>query len=228
MTDRYAIRRFEELLAAARPGGAVSGRSPASVEEVKERADIVELVRADTELRKPGVEWTGRCPFHEERSPSFWVNPAKKVYYCFGCGASGDVIAYVEQRQALDFTAAVEWLADRFDVELEYEEVEPGGRRAPASARTGGASCCALTAAFYDRAPARRARWPSGARAYLDERGVTAGDGSSSSGSASRPTREQVIDGGARARASPIASSRTPASPGRGRGGPCRPHGAAG
>ena len=69
----------------------MSGRlSQASVEEVKERADLVELVRADTELRKAGIEWVGRCPFHEERSGSFYVNPVKKVYHCYGCGVGGD------------------------------------------------------------------------------------------------------------------------------------------
>ena len=59
--------------------------TPASIEEVRTRSDIVEIVRADTELRKQGPEFTGRCPFHTERTPSFWVNPAKKVYFCFGC-----------------------------------------------------------------------------------------------------------------------------------------------
>ena len=71
----------------------MSGRlSQASVEEVKERADLVELVRADTELRKAGIEWVGRCPFHEERSGSFYVNPVKKVYHCYGCGVGGDAV----------------------------------------------------------------------------------------------------------------------------------------
>ena len=70
----------------------MSGRlTPASLEAVRERADIVELVRPDTELRKAGAEWVGRCPFHEERTGSFYVNPGKKVYHCHGCGVGGDV-----------------------------------------------------------------------------------------------------------------------------------------
>jgi DNA primase len=143
----------------------------ASVEEVRVRADIVELAQADTELRKQGQEWTGRCPFHQERSPSFWVNPAKKVYFCFGCDARGDVIDYVKQRHALDFTAAIEWLAERFNVTLEYEEVSPevAARRRGEDRRR---ELLALTAAFYSRA-LRQSPLAEGARAYLDERGVT-------------------------------------------------------
>ena len=150
----------------------MSGRmTQASVEEVRTRADIVELAQADTELRKQGQEWTGRCPFHQERSPSFWVNPAKKVYFCFGCDARGDVIDYVKQRHALDFTAAIEWLAERFNVTLEYEEVSPevAARRRGEDRRR---ELLALTAAFYNRA-LRQSPLAEGARAYLDERGVT-------------------------------------------------------
>jgi DNA primase len=61
----------------------VSGRlSQTTIEEVKERADLLELARADTELRKAGIEWVGRCPFHQERSGSFYVNPVKGLYHC--------------------------------------------------------------------------------------------------------------------------------------------------
>ena len=85
----------------------ISGRS---LEAVKERADIVELARARTELRQVRDEWIGRCPFHEERSPSFSVNAGKKLYYCFGCGAKGDVIDFVRQTEA---DQAVDVLAER-------------------------------------------------------------------------------------------------------------------
>ena len=55
-----------------------------SIDEVRDAADLVEIVQARTELRRKGAEWSGRCPFHEERTGSFWVNPLKKTYYCFG------------------------------------------------------------------------------------------------------------------------------------------------
>jgi DNA primase len=99
--------------------------SARSLEAVKERADIVELARARTELRQVRDEWIGRCPFHEERSPSFSVNAGKKLYYCFGCGAKGDVIDFVRQTEAVDYVGAIEWLASRYGLELEYEEASP-------------------------------------------------------------------------------------------------------
>jgi DNA primase len=150
----------------------VSGRlTPASLEAVKERADIVELVRPDTDLRKAGVEWVGRCPFHQERSASFYVNPVKKLYHCYGCGVGGDAIAYVRARHALDFMGAVEWLAERFNVPLDYEEESPeiAARRRGEDRRR---ELLALTAAFYHRV-LRESPLAEGARAYLTERGVS-------------------------------------------------------
>jgi DNA primase len=97
----------------------------ASVEEVKAAADIVAVVSARTQLRKTGSRFMGRCPFHEERTPSFSVNAVEKFYYCFGCGAKGDLITFVRETEQLDFAGAVEWLADRFNVQLEYEETSP-------------------------------------------------------------------------------------------------------
>ncbi len=97
----------------------------ASVEEVKAVADMVAVVSGRTQLRKVGGRFTGRCPFHEERTPSFSVNATDKLYYCFGCGAKGDLITFVRETEQLDFAAAIEWLADRFNVRLEYEETSP-------------------------------------------------------------------------------------------------------
>jgi DNA primase len=150
----------------------VSGRlTPASLEAVRERADIVEVVRPDTELRKAGIEWVGRCPFHQERTGSFYVNPVKKVYHCHGCGVGGDVFDYVRARHALDFMGTVEWLAERFAVPLEYEEESPEvtQRRRGEDRRR---ELLALTAAFYHRV-LRESPLAEGARAYLTERGVT-------------------------------------------------------
>ena len=96
-----------------------------SVEEVKAVADMVAVVSARTQLRKAGSRYTGRCPFHEERTPSFSVNAVEKLYYCFGCGAKGDLITFVRETEQLDFAGAIEWLADRFNVQIEYEETSP-------------------------------------------------------------------------------------------------------
>jgi DNA primase len=96
-----------------------------SIEEVKAVSDMVAVVSARTQLRKAGARHLGRCPFHEERTPSFSVNATDKLYYCFGCGAKGDLITFVRETEQLDFAGAIEWLADRFNVQIEYEETSP-------------------------------------------------------------------------------------------------------
>ena len=92
-----------------------------SVEAVRQGADFVAVVEERTALRKAGARLTGRCPFHEERTPSCSVNPVDKLYHCFGCGAGGDMIKFVRETQGLEFTDAVEWLAERFRIPIEYE-----------------------------------------------------------------------------------------------------------
>jgi len=96
-----------------------------SLERVKAAADIVEVVSAHTDLRRQGTRYTGLCPFHEERTPSFSVEPTEKLYHCFGCGVGGDVIKFVEEKEGLGFAEAVEVLADRYGVELEREQEDP-------------------------------------------------------------------------------------------------------
>ena len=97
-----------------------------SVAEVKAASDIVDVVSTRTSLRRASsARFTGRCPFHEERTPSFSVDPVDKLYYCFGCGKGGDVVRFVQESENLDFAGAIEWLAERFRVTLEYEETSP-------------------------------------------------------------------------------------------------------
>jgi DNA primase len=96
-----------------------------SIERVKDAVDMVELVGARTELKRVGSRWTGLCPFHDERTPSFSVNAENKLYHCFGCGESGDAIRFVETTEALDFKESVEYLADRYRVELKREQEDP-------------------------------------------------------------------------------------------------------
>ncbi|MBD0282765.1 MAG: DNA primase [Thermoleophilaceae bacterium] len=100
-----------------------------SVERVRDAVDMVELVSAKTDLRRVGSRWTGLCPFHDERTPSFSVDAERKLYHCFGCGAGGDAIRFVEETEALDFPEAVESLAERTGVRLEREEDDPAAER---------------------------------------------------------------------------------------------------
>jgi DNA primase len=96
-----------------------------SIERVKDAVDMVELVGSRTELRRAGGRYVGLCPFHDERTPSFSVNVDQKLYHCFGCGEGGDAIGFVQQTEALDFPGAVEFLANRYNVELTREEEDP-------------------------------------------------------------------------------------------------------
>ena len=98
-----------------------------SIDEVRRSADLVELVRGQVQLARRGGRWWGRCPFHDERTPSFClIPPENRTYYCYGCGATGDSFTWMQQREgAGSFMEAVEQLADRFGVELQYEQASP-------------------------------------------------------------------------------------------------------
>ena len=141
-----------------------------SIDAVRDAVDIVELVQARTPLRRVGSRWVGRCPFHEERTPSFSVSADKKTYYCFGCQRGGDVFRFVQETEALDFAQAVETLADRYRVELEYEEggrPDDGGRRR----RERLLSLLEDAARFYERT-LWEGQGGEEVRAYLASRGL--------------------------------------------------------
>ncbi|MCU1497483.1 MAG: dnaG [Acidimicrobiales bacterium] len=99
------------------------------VVRVRETADIIAVISAHTQLKKVGANWSGLCPFHGEKSPSFSVNPEKGVFYCFGCQARGDVISFVRDFDHLDFQGAVEQLAGKFGIALRYTDKHEGERR---------------------------------------------------------------------------------------------------
>jgi DNA primase len=100
-----------------------------SVETVKAAAEILPLVEDYVRLRKAGGTYKGLCPFHQERTPSFTVTPARGTFKCFGCGEGGDAIAFVEKVENVDFVGAIEVLAQRFGIELEFEEISPEADR---------------------------------------------------------------------------------------------------
>ena len=141
-----------------------------SVEAVKAAANIVDLVEARTRLRKVGARYTGLCPFHQEKTPSFSVSPDRGTYHCFGCGVGGDSITFVRETEGLDYVGALEWLADRFHVTLEYEESSP---EADAQRRRRERLYALLdqAASFYERV-----LWTDSGRAvqgYLASRGLS-------------------------------------------------------
>ena len=94
------------------------------VEQIKERVDIVSLLESYIKLEKSGANFKARCPFHAEKTPSFFVSPVRGNYYCFGCSAKGDIFSFVEQFEGLDFKGALKVLAERAGVELKPERPE--------------------------------------------------------------------------------------------------------
>ena len=142
-----------------------------SIERVRDAVDMVDLVQAKTDLRKSGsASFTGLCPFHDERSPSFSVDALKKVFHCFGCGEGGDLFRFVELTEGVSFRESLELLGDRYSVTLELDEEDPhAAQRREQRERL--LELLERTAAFYVRM-----LWESDeardAREYLAERGL--------------------------------------------------------
>src|SRR3954453_10233664 len=140
-------------------------------ERVRDAVDFAEIVGARTELKRAGVRrLQGLCPFHEERTPSFGIDPVEKLYHCFGCGAGGDVFKFVMETEGLDFGAALESLAERYRVPLERETEDPRDQQKRAR-RERLLALLERTAAYYVRV-----LWESpeaaDARDYLQSRGL--------------------------------------------------------
>jgi len=142
-----------------------------SKDRVRDAVDFVELVSTRTDLRRAGPSaYEGLCPFHDERSPSFGIDPTRKVYYCFGCGAKGDVFTFVQESEGVEFKEALEQLADRCGVELEREAEDP--REAESRRRRERLlGLLGRTSGYYERC-----LWESPeaglAREYLERRGL--------------------------------------------------------
>jgi DNA primase len=141
-----------------------------SVERVKAAMEILPLVEEVVRLRKAGSTYKGLCPFHQERTPSFTVSPGRGTFKCFGCGEGGDAITFVQKTENVDFVGAIEALARRFGVELEYEEASPEQeqkRRRDDRLR----ALLERAAEFYARV-LWEADAAAGAREYLASRGL--------------------------------------------------------
>jgi DNA primase len=145
-----------------------------SRDRVRDAVDMVDLVGTRVELRRAGVNrFEGLCPFHDERTPSFGINPAEKLFYCFGCGEGGDAFKFVQLTEGVDFKGSLEYLADRFAVELEVVE-EDAAATERRKERERLLELLERTAAFYVRY-----LWDSDeaepAREYLAGRGLEEG-----------------------------------------------------
>jgi DNA primase len=105
----------------------MAGRIPqAFLDDLLERVDIVEVIDRRVKLRKSGKNYTARCPFHEEKTTSFSVNPDKQFFYCFGCGAGGNALGFLMDYENLDFPRAVEALASSAGLQVPREPAQGG------------------------------------------------------------------------------------------------------
>lgn len=141
-----------------------------TLEAVLGTVNIVDVISSYTSLRKRGNDYHGLCPFHQEKTPSFSVSAAKGLYYCFGCGEGGDAIRFLERAENLSFTEAVEQLAQRYAIPVEYEEgAGPDTGRRDRDDRL--LQVLEKAARFYERF-----LWETEkgrvARAYLESRGL--------------------------------------------------------
>jgi DNA primase len=144
----------------------MAGRIPDSfLDDLVVRSDIVEVIGARVPLKKAGREFKACCPFHNEKSPSFWVSPDKQFYHCFGCGAHGTVIGFLMQYEKMEFLEAVADLAQRAGLELPREAQAP---RDPGTADLH--DVMSLAARFFEQNLADNAR----ARTYVAARGIGA------------------------------------------------------
>nr|NIP80352.1 DNA primase [Gemmatimonadota bacterium]NIQ55365.1 DNA primase [Gemmatimonadota bacterium]NIU75570.1 DNA primase [Gammaproteobacteria bacterium]NIX45268.1 DNA primase [Gemmatimonadota bacterium]NIY09551.1 DNA primase [Gemmatimonadota bacterium] len=134
------------------------------VEEVRERADIVEVIGEHVQLKRSGKDFKGLCPFHQEKTPSFYVVPAKGFFKCFGCGESGDVFSFLMKHLGMGFQDAVEKLATRYGVEIPRRAEPQDDVLAPLR------EAVAFAADYYQRQ--LRAEPGARARSYLESRAI--------------------------------------------------------
>ncbi len=141
------------------------GRIPERfIDDLLARVDIVDVIQERVPLKKSGRDWSARCPFHDERSPSFTVSPTKQFYHCFGCGAHGSAIGFLMNYDRLEFPDAVEELASRAGLKVPYE----GGREAPREDTADLYQVLDAAAAFFRRQLAASET----ASAYFRDRGL--------------------------------------------------------
>ena len=142
------------------------------ISEIRNAADIVEIISEAVVLKKTGRNYVGLCPFHAEKTPSFSVNPEKQIFYCFGCATGGSVFSFLMKQQGMTFPEAVKAVAQRCGIELPRREMSPAERRR-ASERELLLGINRKAMAYYSgvlKHPVAGRK----ARAYLEKRGFAA------------------------------------------------------
>src|SRR6187399_1301950 len=96
-----------------------------TIQQILSRIDIIDIVGSFIKLKKRGTNYLGLCPFHNEKTPSFTVSPAKELYKCFGCGRSGNSISFLMEHEKYTYVEALRWLAAKYNVTIEETNVSP-------------------------------------------------------------------------------------------------------
>ena len=144
-----------------------------TIEQIKNRVDILDVIGEYVKLKKRGANYLGNCPFHNEKTPSFTVSPAKELYKCFGCGKSGNSIGFLMEHDKLSYVEALRWLANRYKIEIEETEVSAEKKEQLQTAD----SLIVLNnfaAAFFSEQLTETEEGRTIAVSYLTERGFTA------------------------------------------------------
>ena len=151
-----------------RKRGRVAGISDEDIQKVRDASDLVAVIGERTPVKQKGRDFWCCCPLHQEKTPSFKIDPATQLWHCFGCHSGGDVFDYVMKREGLDFLDAVRFLAERAHIDI--EEGQGTARRGPKRTRVIDA-LEAAQASFSTRLMRGRGDGAAAARAYFASRG---------------------------------------------------------
>lgn len=99
--------------------------TPETIQQIQARIDVLDIVGSFVKLKRRGANYLGLCPFHNEKTPSFTVSPAKEIFKCFGCGKSGNSISFIMEHEKLSYVEALRWLAARYNIEVQETETSP-------------------------------------------------------------------------------------------------------
>jgi DNA primase len=138
-----------------------------TIEQVREANDVVDVISDYVQLKRSGRNWFGRCPFHDEKTPSFSVSSDKQIYHCFGCGAGGNVINFIMEHERLDFLSSVKLLASRANIQIQVDEQEPRKKDDRASIYNMHEIACRIFQKQLDESSGKAAK------EYLLKRGLT-------------------------------------------------------
>jgi DNA primase len=139
--------------------------SSKNTEQIKERLDIVDVISGYLKVEKAGINYKAKCPFHNEKTPSFFISPTRQSFYCFGCGEKGDIFSFVEKFENIDFKEALKTLADKAGIKLESFKEEDGNKDEKEEVFT----VMEMAAKFYEENLAQN----NDGLEYLEKRGLT-------------------------------------------------------